>query len=191
MGATVKFCNSSSLTFITKPRETDRNSNNTREHMETSRLNIVLQGVNVEDGARICAPHFEVFHQKEETKRSRGNFEKPAWKSVKQRQHVTSGPVHFRAQRMGGGVPTFICGCQRKFVIKFDQPSFFAAQRRSLHEAPMTQPKAGSQMAAIFSPTASPKPSTSVLHPRTVNICLKFPPTDTRVFMGNDRNGFV
>lgn len=102
MGATVKFCNSSSLTFITKPRETDRNSNNTREHMETSRLNIVLQGVNVEDGARICAPHFEVFHQKEETKRSRGNFEKPAWKSVKQRQHVTSGPVHFRAQRMAG-----------------------------------------------------------------------------------------
>lgn len=50
--------------------------------METSRLNIVLQGVNVEDGARICTPNFKVFDQKEETKRSRGNIGKPAWKSV-------------------------------------------------------------------------------------------------------------
>lgn len=56
--------------------------------METSRLNIVLQGVNVEDGAGICAPHFKVFHRKEETKRSRENFGKPVRKSVKQTQHI-------------------------------------------------------------------------------------------------------
>lgn len=80
--------------------EKERNSNNTREHMETSRLNIVLQGVNVEDGAGICAPHFKVFHREEETKRSRGNFGKPVWKSVKQIQHIYSSSVHCRVQRM-------------------------------------------------------------------------------------------
>lgn len=72
--------------------------------METSRLNIVLQGVNIEDGARICAPHFKVFHQKKETKSSRGNFGKPAWKSVKQTQQIKSSLVHCKVQRKVVGV---------------------------------------------------------------------------------------
>lgn len=52
--------------------------------MEASRLNVVLQGIDVEDGARICAPDFEVFYQKEEINKSRMNFKKH------QRQSITS-----------------------------------------------------------------------------------------------------
>lgn len=129
--------------------------------METSRLNIVLQWVKVEDGARICAPYFEVFHQKEETKRWRGSFEKSARETVKQRQHVKSGPGHFRAREMGSS-PHF---------HPVWTASFFTAQHETLHEAPTAQTKVRSHMAAMFSSLASPTPSTPVLHPRTDSIC--------------------
>lgn len=36
---------------------------NTRKHMQTPRLNIVLQRINVEDGAGICTPNFKIFFQ--------------------------------------------------------------------------------------------------------------------------------
>lgn len=39
---------------------------NTRKHMQTPRLNIVLQRINVEDRARICAPNFKIFFQSTE-----------------------------------------------------------------------------------------------------------------------------
>jgi hypothetical protein len=53
--------------------------------MQTSRLNIVFQGINVKDGAWICAPHFEIFHQKEEINKSRRKFLKPATKRDKEK----------------------------------------------------------------------------------------------------------
>lgn len=137
--------------------------------METSRLNIVLQGVNVEDGARVCAPYFEVFLQKEETKRWRGSFEKSARETVKQRQMLKVSQCTSEPEKWGL-VLTF---------IKLEQPGFITAQYDSLHEAPMAQPKVHSHMADKFSSTASPTPSTPVLHPRTDSIssssCLRTP----------------
>lgn len=55
--------------------------------------------------------------------------------------------------------------------IRCEQPGFFTAQHESLHEAPMTQPKVRSHMAAMFSSLGSPTPNTPVLHPRTDSIC--------------------
>lgn len=49
--------------------------------METSRLNIVFQGIKVKDGSRISTPNFEVFYQKEEINKSRMNFKKSASES--------------------------------------------------------------------------------------------------------------
>lgn len=46
---------------------------NTRKHMQTPRLNIVLQRINVEDGARICAPNFKIFFQSTESIRQTNN----------------------------------------------------------------------------------------------------------------------
>lgn len=133
--------------------------------METSRLNIVLQGVNVEDGARVCSPHFEVFHQKEETKRSRRGFENSAWKSLKQRQYAKSGPVHFRAQRTvgsRGGVEASLSYVAAKESLSSNLSSLVSSQSSmgvSIKHH-VTQPKADSHMAAILFLTAS---QTSVL----------------------------
>lgn len=68
----------STFTLRTEPHKwgATQNVSSTREHMETSRLNIVFQGIKVEDGARICTPNFEVFYQKEEINKSRINFKK-------------------------------------------------------------------------------------------------------------------
>lgn len=78
--------------------------------METSRLNIVFQGINVEDGARVCAPNFEVFYQKEEINKSRMNFKMPAPESQstslekdackkQTRKRQTHWPADLREQR--------------------------------------------------------------------------------------------
>lgn len=48
-----------------------QNRSSTREHAQTSRLNVIFQGIDIEDGARICAPNFEVFYQREEINKSR------------------------------------------------------------------------------------------------------------------------
>lgn len=55
---------------------------NTRKHMQTPRLNIVLQRINVEDGARICAPNFKIFPQSIEMVRQTKNKNKGS-KSMK------------------------------------------------------------------------------------------------------------
>lgn len=43
-----------------------QNVSSTREHTQASRLNIVFQGINIEDGARVSAPNFEIFCQQGE-----------------------------------------------------------------------------------------------------------------------------
>lgn len=149
--------------------------------METSRLNIVLQGVNVEDGARICAPYFEVFHQKEETKRWRGSFEKSARETVKQRQHIKSVPVHFRAREMGIG-PHF----HQMWVARFfhcpawESPwsTYGSAQGTFTHGWHV-------QFYSILNPQHS------CASPKDRQHLLKLLPEDTWVVMGNDRNVFV
>lgn len=85
--------------------------------METSRLNIVLQGVKVEDGARICAPYFEVFQQKEETKRWRGSFEKSAREQSSKGNMLKVAPCNSELEKWGA-VLTF---------IQYEQPGFFPA----------------------------------------------------------------
>lgn len=131
--------------------------------METSRLNIVLQGVNIEDGARICAPHFKVFHQKKETKSSRGNFGKPAWKSVKQTQQIKSSLVHCRVQRK------VVVGHSRQ-EGRHNSLSHVAAQEHlssnlsslissSLPSTELSMKQVDMYVAAIFSSTASPIPT--------------------------------
>lgn len=85
-----------SFTLRTKPHKWGgtQNVSSTRKHMETSRLNIVFQGIKVEDGARICTPNFEVFYQKEEIKKSRMNFKKhQSQAQVWKKKHVISKPV--------------------------------------------------------------------------------------------------
>lgn len=71
--------------------------------MQTSRLDIVFEGIDVEDGARICAPNFEVFYQREEINKSRMNKKKKSqhqksqvkvWKRmVVKSKHVISEPT--------------------------------------------------------------------------------------------------
>lgn len=84
--------------------------------METSRLNIVFQGINVEDGARICAPNFEVFYQKEEINKSRMNLKKPAPESSaslekdvhKKQTHRGKPTVLQTSENEGTVAPTWI-----------------------------------------------------------------------------------
>lgn len=93
-----------SFTLWTKScqREGTENAGSTREHAETSRLNIIFQGIDVEDGAGICAPDFEVFYQKEEINTSRVNLSKSAPKGVKQ----TSGKGRMQKASVLTGKPT-------------------------------------------------------------------------------------
>lgn len=62
--------------------EKSQDISNTRKHMQTPRLNIVLQRINVEDGARICAPNFKIFPQSIEMIRQTNNKGSKSMKAV-------------------------------------------------------------------------------------------------------------
>lgn len=105
-----------------------QNASNTRQHVETSRLDIVLQRVNVEDGARICAPNFEIFTDRKKStnkeeclKASTRVNQAKAWKEgMWNAKGHRANPLCYRPQRRTREYSlAFRSTCKDTPVIKF------------------------------------------------------------------------
>lgn len=138
--------------------------------MQTSRLNIVFKGIDVEDGARICAPNFEVFYQRGRNQHIENELKKEKRKEKdKESQHQKTSSeslekdgckkqtcdkqTHAAADVRGEQREFTFTRIYEIFMIKFKSPCLFSADlpRAACDSSPGTRARQTSPCGPVLS----------------------------------------